>query len=429
MLDTNRPVENKTVISVGVRWLAGSFVILAFLPYAAVPLGNSTNVSLAALFAAILAVRLMKSPKMSVLIIVCSLVPFVASLFRLFTNSSGINANAYFTAAFGALTFFGSAAAFQILRERMAILISTCIALSSGIAIFQKFVFLDRGIVPWLEFYNLPGYASVASNAQLIGLYIRRPFGLFPEPSFLAGTLALASAGLIILIAHHSLKLNFLYLASLTLAMFTIFLSDSGSGIVCIVILAAAVLIPFVRRHKAVLLLLPGILVVAGWLAFGIATNRQSVGNTSWNDRLASIVAGGRLWLADTTNFLVGVGRGMVPSHFQDGSIFSGGITVYSNVPDIYSVLGRYILENGLLFGVPFIVWMSALLLRAGGRRANLLGTLAVILWLVVAGLTISYETAAWIWLLPGMCLGIRLATETNIEKRKVAALENSSRG
>jgi hypothetical protein len=408
--------------------LATAFFVLSFLPYVALPLGNSTNVSIAALIGPILTVRLMRRPKLMVLILLCCTLPFIATLFRLYFQNANVNANAYFTSTFIVLTFFGAASAVDVLRERSVMIISTCISVSAILAIVQKFLYLDKGVVPWVELYNMPGYASVSLNAHTIALYIKRPFGLFPEPSFLAGTLALASAGLIVLINNYELKVRMPVAISLFLATFTIYISDSGSGVICIAVLATATLVPYVRQNRGVILLMPVALAIAVWLGLSIALSRQAGVNTSWNDRFASIAGGAKLWTSEPGTFLLGVGRGMVPAYFRDGGVPFTGMTVYSNISDIYSALGRVVLESGILFGFPLVVWMAILILRLGRQKTTLLGVLFTLLWSVVAGLTISYETAAWIWLLPGICLAANLAGTTTDTRRSGVSVENPSR-
>ncbi|WP_454699210.1 hypothetical protein [Arthrobacter humicola] len=411
-----------------VTGLAISFFVLSFVPYVAIPLGNSTNISFAAVIATILIVRLIRRPMFLVLIILLCICPLLATLLRLLFQSSQVNVNAYFTSFFIILTFFGAASATDVLRERSVAVISFCISASAIIAILQKYLYLDKGVVPWIEIYNVPGYASVAQNAQTIALYIKRPFGLFPEPSFLAGTLALAASGMLVLMAHYRLQPRASIILSLVLATFTIFISDSGSGVICIAILAMAILIPYVRRYRIVILLMPVALATAIWLGLSIAASRQDGMNTSWNDRFASIIGGARLWTSDPLTFLLGVGRGMVPTRFGEDDFAFAGMTVYSNIPDIYSVLGRIVLENGILFGLPFIIWMAVLILRLGGQRAILIGVLFTVLWAVVAGLTISYETAAWIWILPGICLAFSLSNRSIDTRRSDVRFEDPSR-
>lgn len=413
--------------SAGIVWLAGAFVVLSFLPYIAVPLGNSTNVSAAAIIGGVLSIRLLRSPRVAVILMVVLALPFAATLIRTFFHSSDANPNAYFTSVFDILTLLGAGSSLTILRERMIGILRISISISAAVAIVQKYVFLDHGLVPWVELYGVPGYASVAANAQTIGLYIRRPFGLFPEPSFLAGTLSLASAGLIVLIHLFSRRFHKLDWITLGLTMFTIFISDSGSGVICIAILAVAVFIPMARRNRWIYALLPLALTAALWLGQTIAANRQDSANTSWNDRLASILGGINLLGTDPVHFLVGVGRGMVPSFFQSGRVHFTDMTVYSYIPDIYSVIGRIIMENGVMFGAPFIIWMAMLVVRLSGRRPNILGMLILMLWLVIAGLTISYQTAAWIWILPGLCFGFSLNEDRFWERKWSVENANTS--
>lgn len=407
--------------------LSAIFIILSFLPYVAVSLGNSTNVSAAALVGTILTVRLLRRPWLLILFLISFSLPLTATLFRLFATDAQVNANGYITYAITLFTFFGAISAIDTLRSRSIAVVGICISASALLAIVQKYLFLDNGVVPFVQFYNVSGYASVAANADTIARYIRRPFGLFPEPSFLAGTLALACGALVILSAHYRVPLKAPAIATLCLAVFTIYISDSGSGIICIGILALSVMWPSIRKNNALILVLPIVMAGAVWLGLSIASGRQDGLNTSWNDRYASLVGAFNLWTADVVPFLVGVGRGMVPAFFKQGDVDFGGISTYSAIPDVYSVLGRIVVENGLLFGGPIIAWMFILIIRLGSSRIHVLGALMGALWCVVAGLTISYETAVWIWIVPALCLAFRLSPSGSTTDMNGKVVEDSS--
>lgn len=409
-------------------WLSALFLIMSFLPYVAIPLGNSTNVSVASIVGGLLTIRILRNPRMLIVGLLAFTAPFAATLIRVVTGSGDINVNAYFTYAFMLFTFLGAASAVEILRARCVPILSSCISISAIAAIVQKYAFLNNGVIPLIELYDVPGYASVASNAETIAKYIRRPFGLFPEPSFLAGSLALACGLLVLLVAAFKFAFTPGVAASLGLAVFTIYISDSGSGVICIALLGFAVFLPYIRKHSGLILLLPIVMTGAIWLGLSIAANRQDGVNTSWNDRLASIIGGINLWLEDPVNFLVGVGRGMVPVYFRQGDVEYTGMSVYSTIPDIYSVLVRFIVENGAIFGLPLILWMFVLILRTGGSRVSLLGIVLGALWLVVAGLTISYETAAWIWLLPGASAALLFSQSIVAKNQHGALYEDTSR-
>lgn len=411
-----------------VVWLATAFVVTSFLPYVAFSLGTSTNVSITSIIGGILSIRLARNPRIMIAILLTLTAPFAATLIRLAFDNRDVNVNSYFTYAFILFTFFGAASAFGILGRRCVKLLSVCISVSAVIAIGQKYIFLNSGVIPFIELYNVSGYASVASNADTIVRYIKRPFGLFPEPSFLAGSLALACGVLVLFMDKYKVPFKPFYATAFGLVIFTIFISDSGSGVICIALLGLSVFLPYLRKHKGLLFLLPFAMTGAVWLGLSIAANRQDGVNTSWNDRLASIIGALNLWLDNPLNFLVGVGRGLVPSYFLSGDVEYTGMAIYSVVPDVYSVIVRVIVENGALFGLPLLLWMLFLILRLGGRRMAVLGLALAGLWCVVAGLTISYETAAWIWCVPGACATIHFSNQINKERQNRVGYENSPR-
>lgn len=297
-----------------------------------------------------------------------------------------------------------------ILREKMVPWLAWMITASSCIALVQKFVYLDRGVVPWLWAYDVPGYASVRDLAPVLAEYVRRPFGLFPESSFLAGTLAMMVMGMVLLDRRLTGILRPTGHLAVAAACLTIALSGSGSSIVSLGLIAATVVWPLLRRHAvAAFYLLPAVFGAALWFGFVSLHERTDSFNWSWADRAASLVGSSRLLLSDPTIFLFGIGRGETTNFFIQGRVPLLGIEHYHPLTDIFSVLGRIILENGVIVGLTLVVWMGAVIARSGGRAHPLSGTAALACWLTAAGVAISYDSAFWIFGLPGLFYGLSL--------------------
>jgi hypothetical protein len=301
---------------------------------------------------------------------------------------------------------FGFAAAVIHSPSALILPVKLGVSFSAGYALIQK-VFLEAGVIPFLGYYQLPGYASVAFNAEVILRYIRRPFGFFPEPSFMAGSMALAVAAMVVLVYRCLGRLRKSDLVTIGLAVTAIFLSDSGSGLASIGLVLLMAIWPAFKGGKRLVLAI-GIVCISAFLASNVLESRGLLQNYSWSDRLASIIGAMRFLVTSDNIALLGAGKGAGPSLFQRGSIPLDGLQYFTPIPDVFSVLGRLVLECGLVFGLGLIIILSVLLIRAGALDGGLfIGIVFASTWLLIAGLTISYETAAWIWATPGIALGL----------------------
>jgi hypothetical protein len=301
------------------------------------------------------------------------------------------------------------------------VIIRIGVGVTVAFAVLQK-IYLEQGMIPFLQYYSLPGYASVQSNAEVITRYIRRPFAFFPEPSFMAGTLALAIAALIIMRRFNSPRLSkWEYLLSVA-CVGAIYLSDSGSGLVSIGLILFVLLWPMVKGGWRITLVL-AVVGVTAWLGSQVLESRGLAQNYSWSDRSASILGALRYFVSSEGNLLLGVGKGAASLLFRQGEIPLDGLQYFTALPDVFSVIGRLWLECGLLYGVALT--LSCLAVIAHRVRVISGGAVAVAcagLWVLVAGLTISYESAAWIWAFPGIFLGLSIINAANTSQEVIAS-------
>lgn len=177
---------------------AAVMIGLTFLPYVAIPVGEFTAVPVAAFFAVLYARELLARPQLLVPLLVLALTPvlmlFVQSLIG-YGEGSEIAAVVWMAqiAPFG-----GAAAAVATAPHTVRITLRVFLIAAAAYTAVQKY-FLDNGVIPFVSLYEMPGYWSVPENAEVIIEYVRRPFGWFPEPSFMAGTLVLGAMALVLL--------------------------------------------------------------------------------------------------------------------------------------------------------------------------------------------------------------------------------------
>ena len=386
-------------------WLV---VLLTFVPYVGFPLGNNTNVPLSSIVSCLFLLGALRTPTVARTAWFLILGPIVlTAVGHLIGLSNLVNVNALivwplYVMPFAAFGVIASTNPRQLLNP-----LRVSIAASILLAVIQKFFFLDRGVVPLLGYYSLPGYASVQNNAEIIATYIRRPFGAFPEPSFMAGTIALALMALFFLLRADEIKPRLSDYFLLLIGAGLIVLSASGSGIFTVgLMLITGYWGAF--KGAARLVAVPVILIAGFFAASNVLSSRLTDINGSWIDRFSSIVASLRYISTSPGAFWFGTGSGTSARLFGAGDISLNGLNYRSAITDVFSVLGRLVLEVGVPVGGGIVVLLLVAVGRGFSRIQGPVPAIAAILgYVVVAGLTISYDSAAWLWAFPGICLGL----------------------
>jgi hypothetical protein len=399
-------VETRRV-SRRVRFLIVFLVCLSFLPYAAIPLGANTNLPLSSLVAipvifAGLRTRLLRFRGFLLL----AALPCVAAYVGILIGYPMNNPKALIIWPAHIIAVCGFAASVVLVPKTfLRRVIAAALLVSSCYALVQK-VFLDRGSIlfPWI--YQTPGYASVQDQAQVITMYIKRPFGWFPEPSFLAGTIALAICGIVILGGRLSPR-DPLVAGSIVTACFVLFLTRSGVAVIALLPLALALA---GRGRKIVTIMMTAVAMPFSiWVAYTILGDRRGVGNSSWSDRLGSILASLNYLSEQLGLMLTGVGKGSGVFLFNSGRIPTGSMGGTGRMDDLYSVLARLVFELGIPIGILAVALPALWLLKGARTQVGPFAAFSVVLvWSLVATLAITYDSAAWLWALPGIGLGLK---------------------
>ena len=227
--------------------------------------------------------------------------------------------------------------------------------LHAAVGAWQWFAFRD-GHLPLVELYANPSFLSVQENADTIARYIRRPFGLFPEPSAMSSSLApwvlfwaAEAGGLLRLRREPARWQRRLFAAAAAGGLGLIILSQSGHAAVTLAAMAVFAAAWFVRRratagaYVAVVFAFAVVLPVVLWFAFDSLSNRvggaSDLGNSSWEDRSTSLVLGLQLWLQDVPTLVLGTGVGMTSPALQRSA----------HLEAVWSVLLTYVYETGFV--------------------------------------------------------------------------------
>lgn len=393
------------------RALAAALILLSAFPYAGIPVGGATNIPMSSVVAGLLVLRAMRYLPLIVCAVLLAAVPFFSAFIRLFLTPDPLQLIPTITWVAATLALPGAAAAVLFLRRRTIPWLSWTLLASAGYAVVQKHLFIDvLGTIPFLSLYSLPGYANMTDFAETFLLYVKRPFGFFPETSFMVGTVTLMAMVLIMLLRHYGMTPSWRDWIAVGLAVWAAAVSGSGSAVVVVAAVAMAIILPVALRRAWLFLLgVPAAAAGAALVAVSVLEERSTSFNWSWADRGSSILASGKRLLEDPVAFWGGLGRGNVNQEFIDGHMPVETFQHYNPILDIFSVTGRIIAENGMLVGGATVLVMAALIVRSGGRVPLPIGLLHLLVWGVVSGATISYDNAFWLWGAAGAALGLEL--------------------
>ena len=295
-----------------------------------------------------------------------------------------------------------------------------------AVGVYQEISYA-RSDFPFLGFYQNPSFSSVAGMSEDYALWIKRPFGLFPEPSAMTASLGpwlIVIAGVLLnyrLRAPIRPATRVLLLVALACGVTLIFRARSGYAPLWAASLFPLLMLSPVIRGRAqktrsprlFFLLVGGIAVAVLFFVFA----REQVGssdvdeNSSWKARQQSIVIALTAPSRGLDTFLFGYGPGqaatyligtetadLLPKWYQSSSV--------EQVVTIWSVLGTLYMEMGLI-GFALIVALLTAIGRAIARSsARMLGVSTLAAWLAGVTVTTSYFPLSPIWL----CLALLLA-------------------
>ncbi|MFK4759324.1 hypothetical protein ACI3KS_00170 [Microbacterium sp. ZW T5_45] len=380
-------------------------MFFSFFPYAALGLGANTSISVSAILGIAAWIVGPRHPRLDAITISLALIPLAANAI----------ATVLFSVTFpptGVLTWIGVIGNF--LTGTLGVLslhtdFSRLLAwLVIGTSLFGglQMIAIRAGYIPFVTLYRAPGYASVENNSTAILNYIQRPFAQFPEPSFMAGTLLLAITLMVLVARCLRGSLSRWEWTAVVAGGAIITASESGSAIAGLGLVAGVIITSAtksLRNQITALLFITAACVTATWV-FG---QRSSPLDFSWSDRFGSILAGLNYWSDEPSRLVFGTGRGGMAAAFRAGDVGLIEFAFVQQPLDVFSAQFRILFEFGLLAG-GFVLLGLLLIVGSVSRWTRpVTAAFALALWVLIGALTISYDSAAWVWAFAGGCLGL----------------------
>ena len=423
----SRPLPTARTTSASSALPIAVFVACCFLPYPAIAVGNVTGLQLGQVLALVMTATLLVGrglPVRQVVVAVALYVPLLVSgLHAIGTDGApyaDIVAKNLVVVPLAAVALVPAGIVLADRGLRSTLLgVSMAILFHAAIGTVQVAAFA-RGDFPLLGLYRNPSFAPMVEAAPIYAQVVKRPFGLFPEPSAMAASLGpwLVVALGVLLDPRHRPRLSrprlWLLVAATGTGLYLVVASRSGFSLALAA--AAALLTLPALRHGATRafhvpnLALVSLLTVGG--VFLVFVTLQQLGdrlnyteNTSWQLRMRSLSLGLAPLDDDLATLVFGVGPAQSSVLLQ--TEFSGVQIpgTESEIVAVWSITVRYLVETGLL-GVAALGLAGAMALRAILlSSARLIGVTALLVWLLGVTLSTSYLPLSPIWLFLGTLL------------------------
>jgi hypothetical protein len=280
-----------------------------------------------------------------------------------------------------------------------------------------QLVAFERGEFPFAGLMaTYPGMAMSPETMETYALYVRRPFGLFAEPSAMAACvgpwLVAISAALSTRRVGEGRRSPRVILAlALVCGLALVVVSKSGIAIAiaigAVVPIFAAALSPGRSLFGRVATLV-GSLVIAGgstaWLLTLAGSRFDLARNDSWQLRLSSLEVGVRSLLTGP-NVILGVGPGQTGAHITTTSL---GNYAAGNVDTVWSALLAYVVETGVVGLAALLLIGLSIALSIATSRARVAGGTCAAVWLLGIVLATSYLQLPAVWAAMALLLSWR---------------------
>ncbi len=280
------------------------------------------------------------------------------------------------------------------------------IVVHAALGAYQVIAF-KRGAFPFSAIMATnPGMAMSAETTELYHEYVRRPFGLFAEPSAMA-----ACIGPWLVLISHSLfsprsgaaarKHTTLLALGLAAGLALLVFSQSGLGVaIVLAVPIPAIAAAFsarwspIARGTALLLASAAVVGTTLWLLSEASSRFELAQNDSWQSRLASLEFGLEV-LGSSSNILLGLGPGQMYPHLQSTMLRArapGGIT------NIWSVALTYAIETGFigLFSMLILGLSIAVAIQVSRARSTVIA--CALIWLTGLVVATSYLQQPALW-------------------------------
>ena len=421
--DRSAPAAPRDAAPVGAgrrpsRGFVGLFVLSCFAPYPALAIGTSNGLQLSqALALASVPALVAGRPGRTFLAFVALLTPIVTAAFvatlRPATPEPAVLLKEAVALGLALVPLWPACWLADRRRFRDALVLAAVAVLAhSLLGAYQVYSF-GHDEFPLLWLYRNPSFKDMAEWAPVYALYIKRPCGLFPEPSAMAASLGpwlvllcgwLAGSAPGMPAGRRARRLT---AAAVAGGFLLLAASRSGSALAVM----AGVLVALTGRERA-----PG---RGRWLALGavVAATAGVVGfllvqlgssleqrvESSWGMRSQSIVVA---LTANTTplEMVFGVGPGQSTPIVR---VLMNGVPRPKDQDDmaVWSLPATYYMEHGMVGAVVLLTILGAAVRAILRSSAAPLGLGALGSWLVGVGVTTSYMALPPVWLFLGMAL------------------------
>jgi hypothetical protein len=406
------------------------FAFICFFPNPGLPIGTNTGLQAAQIVVllSLSVVLILGLPKRQTLTVLLLILPLLLSgLLVVVTDRAISNEVVFNSVVAGGLVIVVLLPAGKMVHERYTVPllsgVAWAIVLHAVVGFYQAYRFAQDE-APLVGLYQNPSFTNFIDNdPELYALYVKRPFGLFPEPSAMTASIGpwlILIAGLLL---YPKLRQGMTRgtLAQLLLAVICgvslILISRSGFAIWLLAGLVL-VMLPYLKdrllrlyRPESLIVLMALVLVGATLvtLSFTLLGSRLDIQeNSSWSARLASIGWGFTFLGTSLSNMLYGVGPGQSNLMLLSSGSFDlpaasfGGLAVTA----VWSVVLTYILETGLLGALALVLILIMILQAIARSSARLVGFSCLAVWLAGVVFTTSYLPLLPIWLFLGVLLG-----------------------
>lgn len=312
-----------------------------------------------------------------------------------------------------AVPFLAVVPARRLLREGHGepfVLGAACaILVHAAIGAYQVFAF-DRGEMPFAGLLRTnPAMAGVTEDIPTYVEYVKRPFGLFAEPSAMAACigpwLVVVTSALFARRREGSRRRTATLAAAFAGGLWLVVASKSGLAAPIVAgtaVAALAAALSWRRRvaTRAAALVMSGAVALAAsvWLSRNAAARFELDENDSWQARLESLKLGVGSLAASAESgerFLVGVGPGQAHAAVNSTSLkygAGGGVTA------VWSVGLTYAMETGLAGILAMLVLAGTAASSIWASRARVAGAMCALVWLsgVLVGTSFVGQPALW---------------------------------
>jgi hypothetical protein len=404
-------------------WCCAALGFLCFMPYPALPVGSYSAVQAGNALALVVSVPvlLVSWKRRPFWVFPLLMAPLCVSALK-----AGLAQESGLDLCLKALVVWGvsmvTVLATQALAPRHALHllagVAAAVLVHAAVGLWQLYSF-SNGEFPLAGIYVNPSFLSVQNDATIIARYVRRPFGLFPEPSAMSASLApwvvflfALGTGAVRLWDQPTRRQRTLFSAAALAGLGLIIVSRSGHAAVTSLAVVAFVAAWFARAratgrtYAAVVtvfgVFLPAVIYLAAVSLADRLGGKSELGNSSWGERADSLRLGFALFAdSDAASKLFGLGAGMMSPALQS----TAGLDA------VYSVLLTYVYETGVV-GAAAVVWVGHYLLRVwAASRYDMTFAAVFLVWLVGVTVITSYEqllplwmTLGWLTVWPAVC-------------------------